>query len=199
MPHIEFFIRGLARDDKRALIRQEERVIKQASAQFNASGTAAPPSGPQPEEPLASSAPTEPLTTHTPDPVSAEPAAAEAPAGSPEPQIRPAAEASGPGFVGGLTLLLSLGSFGLLLYLVLSLLPELNRLRRQVRALEATPATFYPPEGEPDADEPETPRRPSLLSRLRPQRTNELPDDQYEDDEEEYGDEDAPSDGHPRR
>ena len=185
--NFEFFIRGLSRDDKRNLVRNEERVIKQAATQFNASGAAAPPAGPQPEEPLAPTTAAEPLTTHGPD--LATTAEAETPS-SAEPQLRPTTEASGngPGFVGYLTLLLSLGSFGLLGYLTFSLLPELNRLRRQVRALEATPATFYQPEGEaePEVDEPAAPRRASFLSSLRPQRTNELPADEYDDEDEEY-------------
>ena len=191
--NFEFFIRGLSRDDKRALIRNEERVIKQAVTQFNASGTATPPAGPQPEEPLAPATAAEPLTTHGPD-VAATSAEA-GPASTAEPQLRPATEpaSTGPGFVGYLTLLASLGSLGLLSYLAFSLLPELKRLRRQVRALEATPATFYPAEGdaEPEADEPAAPTasRPSLFSRLRPQRTNELPADQYEDEEEAGDDE----------
>ncbi|NML64923.1 hypothetical protein HHL22_06860 [Hymenobacter sp. RP-2-7] len=214
--NFEFFIRGLPLDEKRSLIRTEQRVIKQAAAQFNASGSAAPPAGPEPEEPLA---PAAPLTTHGPLPqesASASNAATSSPAAgsgsSPapeEPLTSPAARAeapgSGPGWVGYLTLLLSLGSFGLLLYTVGSLLPELHRLRRQVRALEATPATFYPetdasadyPAADyPAPDEPAAPR-PSLLSRLRPQRTTELPADEYDEDEE--PDEDEETDRHPRR
>jgi hypothetical protein len=200
--NFEFFIRGLPLDEKRALIRTEQRVIKQAMAQFNASGGAAP-AGPEPEEPLA---PAAPLTTHGPlpqDGTSASSPAADADASTTTtaeaPLTSPAASAeapgSGPGWVGYLTLLLSLGSFGLLLYTVGTLLPELRRLRRQVRALEATPATFYPgAETDPEADypaptEPAAPR-PSLLSRLRPQRTTELPADQYDEDEE-------PEDGDP--
>ncbi|MGI4834447.1 MAG: hypothetical protein ACRYFK_13405 [Janthinobacterium lividum] len=209
--NFEFFIRGLPLDEKRSLIRTEQRVIKQAAAQFNASGSAAPPAGPEPEEPLA---PAAPLTTHGPLPQeSAGSASTEAvvPAAAVEaPLTSPAARAEapggGPGWVGYLTLLLSLGSFGLLLYTVGTLLPELQRLRRQVRALEATPATFYPDAeagAEPDypaPDEPTAPR-PSLLSRLRPQRTTELPADQYdEDDEPEEGDGyDSEAGRHPRQ
>ena len=212
--NFEFFIRGLPLDEKRSLIRTEQRVIKQAVAQFNASGGGTAPPGPEPEEPLA---PAAPLTTHGPLPqasadASRPPAGAAGAAATDEaPLTRPTAPAEtpagGPGWVGYLTLLLSLGSFGLLLYTVGSLLPELHRLRRQVRALEATPATFYA-ERETDADadysapdypapdEPAAPR-PSLLSRLRPQRTTELPADQYDEDEEPEDDEEP--DRPPRR
>jgi|GEM_PF-854504 len=198
--NFEFFIRGLSRDDKRNLVRNEERVIKQAATQFNASGAAAAPAGPQPEEPLAPTTAAEPLTTHGPD--LATTAEADAPS-SAEPQLRPTHEASGngPGFVGYFTLLLSLGSFCLLGYLVFSLLPELNRLRRQVRALEATPATFYQaePEAEPEAEEPTASRGASFLNSLRPQRTNELPADEYDEDEEYSDDAEGDDPRQPRR
>ena len=203
--NFEFFIRGLPRDEKQGLIRNEERVIKQAASQFNASGSAAPAT-PQPEEPLAP-ATEEPLTTHGPDASTATPtsptAATEEPLTAAEPALRPAAAPTGggPGWVGYCTLLLSLGSFGLLLYTVASLQPELRRLRRQVRALEATPATFYPEADDqdlaPDEPTPAAPRRPSLLSRLRPSK--ELLTDQYDEDEdEELGEEDT-DEGHPRQ
>lgn len=184
--NFEFFIRGLPRDEKSALIRAEQRVIKQATAQFNASGAAAKPA-PEPEEPLAAAAP---LTTNGPAPDEAEPAASPAP----EPEMRPAAlseaassGSSGPGWVGYFTLLLSLGSFGLLLYTVASLLPELHRLRNRVRTLEAEQGYYdAPAEGDPDApDEPELPtaRGNSFFSRFRPQSTGELPADNYDDDD----------------
>lgn len=186
--NFEFFIRGLPRDEKSALIRAEQRVIKQATAQFNASGAPAATPTPEPEEPLAAAAP---LTTNGPAPGDAEPTASP----EAEPELhRPAAlsedanaSSSGPGWVGYFTLLLSLGSFGMLLYTVANLLPELHRLRRRVRTLEAEQTYYDPPaEGEPEAaDEPELPaaRGASFFSRFRPQSTGELPADNYDDDD----------------
>ena len=192
--NFEFFIRGLPRDERSALIRTEQRLIRQATAQFNASGSATPPAEPEPEEPLA---PAAPLTTHDPTPpartnraaspdASSSPPAAASPGSDYEapltsnPELR--AASGGPGWTGYLTLLLSLGSFGLLLYLVASLLPELYQLRRRVRTLEGTAYPEEADEAEPGAA---APRPPSLLSRLRPQRTNELPTDHYDEDEDE--------------
>lgn len=184
--NFEFFIRGLPRDEKSALIRAEQRVIKQAAAQFNASGAPAATPAPEPEEPLAAAAP---LTTNGPAPSEAEPAASPAP----EPELRPAAlsedstsTSSGPGWVGYSTLLLSLGSFGMLLYTVASLLPELHRLRRRVRTLEAEQGYYdAPADGDPEAtDEPAPPTRGAgFFSRFRPPSTGELPADNYEDDD----------------
>ncbi|WP_223649182.1 hypothetical protein [Hymenobacter psoromatis] len=185
--NFEFFIRGLPRDEKAALVRNEQRAIKQATAQFNASANpAAQPTPPQPEEPLATPAP---LTTNGPAPGD-EPAAAPAA----EPGIRPASAPAdgpspGPGWVGYLTLLLSLGSFGLLLLVVFSLLPEMRRLRRQVRTLETEQAYYsaapeadapYPPDGTPT---PPAEPVPSFFSRFRPHATGELPADQYDEEE----------------
>ncbi|MEJ7659086.1 MAG: hypothetical protein WKG07_05395 [Hymenobacter sp.] len=83
--------------------------------------------------------------------------------------------------MGYLTLLLSLGTFGLLLLVVMSLLPELRRLRRRVRTLEAE---AYYPEADAPAAAP-TPAAPEagFFDRLRSQATGELPADQYEDEE----------------
>ncbi len=183
--NFEFFIRGLPRDEKSALIRAEQRVIRQATAQFNASGAPAAKPVPEPEEPLAAAAP---LTTNGPEPSDAEPA------DNPAPELRPAAlseegnsTTSGPGWVGYFTFLLSLGSFGMLLYTVASLLPELHRLRARVRTLEAEQAYYdAPTEGESEAaDEPEAPttQRAGFFSRFRQPSTNELPADNYEDED----------------
>ena len=181
--NFEFFIRGLPRDEKTSLVRTEQRVIKQATAQFNASAepaAAAPTEAP--EQPLASV----PLTTngisHSEEAGPALPAAEvpERPAAAHSLVEEPAAaSSSGPGWVGYFTLLLSLGSFGLLLYTAATLLPELRRLRARVRALEAEQAY--------DVDEtPETAAPPvsgsNFFSQFRPQPTGELPDDKYEDD-----------------
>ncbi|QKG56784.1 hypothetical protein GKZ68_09220 [Hymenobacter sp. BRD128] len=188
--NFEFFIRGLPRDEKSALIRTEQRTIKQAVAQFNASGATAAKPAPQPEEPLAAAAP---LTTNGPAPGDAEPAAT----ATPEPEVRATARpalseaeptSAGPGWVGYFTLLLSLGSFGLLLYTVASLLPELRRLRRRVRDLEAEQAYYAAPDGGEAADEPTPPagRGPGFFDRFRPQATGELPADSYDDQDDEH-------------
>ncbi len=189
--NFEFFIRGLPRDEKSALIRAEQRVIRQATAQFNASGTPAAKPLPEPEEPLAAAAP---LTTNGPEPGDAEPTASLSASADAAPELRPAAlseegsgNTGGPGWVGYLTFLLSLGSFGMLLYTVASLLPELHRLRARVRTLEAEQAYYdAPAEGEPEgANEPEPPttQRAGFFSRFRQPSTNELPADNYEDED----------------
>ena len=187
--NFEFFIRGLPRDEKSALIRTEERVIKQAAARFNASAAPAGRPAPEPEEPLAAAAP---LTRNGPAPGEDAPA-------SPEPDIRPVAAAPapteaapaspGPGWVGYCTLLLSLASAGLLLYMATDLMPELRRLRRRVRTLEAEQAYYPEPTGpeedtstSPPAGQDPTEQDPSFFSRFRAQSTGELPSDNYDDD-----------------
>ena len=187
--NFEFFIRGLPRDERSALIRTEQRIIKQATAQFNASGAAAKPA-PQPEEPLAVAAP---LTTNGPAPgedLSGEGRLPEfkvlAPSAAPS---EPETPSTGPGWVGYFTLLLSLGSFGLLLYTVASLLPELSRLRRRVRDLESEQAYYDDPAGtdpEPDQPVPPAARNPGFFSRFKPQSTGELPADNYDDNDDEH-------------
>ncbi|MGI4762451.1 MAG: hypothetical protein ACRYF0_17200 [Janthinobacterium lividum] len=187
--NFEFFIRGLPRDERSALIRTEQRLIKQATVQFNASGAVAKPA-PEPEEPLAVAAP---LTTNGPVPGDAEPAASP----TPEPEMRPTSAAlsepetpsTGPGWVGYFTLLLSLGSFGLLLYTVASLLPELSHLRRRVRDLESEQAYYNDAPGadaEPDQPAPPVARGPGFFSRFKPQSTGELPADNYDDNDDEH-------------
>jgi len=191
--NFEFFIRGLPRDERSALIRTEQRTIKQAVAQFNASGAAAKPA-PEPEEPLTAAAP---LTTNGPAPgedLSGEGSPPEARVLAPsavlsEPAASNAGAGAGPGWVGYFTLLLSLGSFGLLLYTVASLLPELHRLRRRVRQLESEPAYYdeAADAGAEPADQPAPPagRGPGFFSRFRPQATGELPADNYDDQDDE--------------
>ena len=197
--NFEFFIRGLPRDERSSLIRNEERVIKQAVARFNASGDAAattvPAAAEEPEPAMASA----PLTTNGAAPANNEPTATEVLAASAtEPELRtPAGEASpsaGPGWVGYLTLLSSLGTLGLLGFGLLSVLPELRRLQRRVRELEAqatSPAAYGEAEADEYAPEPTEPR-PSLFSRLRGSTTGELPADSYDD-----GDDDEPDPRYP--
>lgn len=183
--NFEFFIRALPRDEKSALIRAEERIIKQATAQFNASGDAAstanvPAADVEPEPAVASA----PLTTNGTKP-DAEPPT---PSAASEPELRsPGGDATpasttGPGWVGYATLLFSIGSFGLLGFALFSVLPELNRLRRRVRELE-TAELAQEPYPTPEADEPdEEPRSSSFFSRLRGPATDELPADNYDDE-----------------
>jgi hypothetical protein len=182
--NFEFFIRGLPRDERSALIRTEQRIIKQAVARFNASAEAANPNVPAADaesEPALASAP---LTTNgTAAEASPTPTANEPELRSPDDTA--SAPSSGPGWVGYFTLLFSLGSFGLLCLGLFNLLPELRRLRRRVRELEsASPAEpdAYPGPYDAEPDTPEA-RNPSFFSRLRGPATGELPDDNYDDDE----------------
>jgi hypothetical protein len=188
--NFEFFIRGLPRDERSALIRTEQRIIKQAVARFNASAEAANPNVPaadaEPEPSIASA----PLTTNgaAPDP-EASPAST---AAANEPELRGSAEeasapSTGPGWVGYLTLFSSLATLGLGGFALLSVLPELRRLRRRVRELEGTgaQASAY---GETDLDAPDqepAEARPSFLSRLRGPASGELLADNYDDDDDE--------------
>ncbi|MGI4862750.1 MAG: hypothetical protein ACRYFZ_02430 [Janthinobacterium lividum] len=187
--NFEFFIRGLPRDERSALIRTEQRIIKQAVARFNASGDAAatnvPAADAEPESAVASA----PLTTNGPAPAPEADATPVAPSAS-EPELRtPAGEAAptaGPGWVGYLTLLSSLGTLGLLGFGLLSVLPELRRLQRRVRELESAAKSqpAYPDTDLDDAEQEPTEPRPSLFSRLRGSATGELPADNYGDDDE---------------
>ena len=165
--NFEFFIHNLPRDERVSLIRAEQRLIQQATAQFNDSGapasTAVPASDTeaQPEAPV-----TAPLTTNgsSADGAEAAPMAGEAPLTS---APVPGGPAPRHDWLDYLTLLLSLGSAGLLFYLTTSVLPTLSR---RINNLAAEP--------EPEAE----PR--SLASHLRPSRSPGLREDRYEEDEE---------------
>ncbi|TPG63745.1 hypothetical protein [Hymenobacter nivis] len=185
--NFEFFIHGLPRDERVALVRAEERLIKQADAQFNAAGTpadaAAVPT--EAEGPMAA-----PLTTNDGND-DGNARAAEAPetaAGAltnTDDTAVASPQAGGPAprhnWLDYLTFLLSLSSFLLLLHLVLNVIPGLQR------RIE-----YLAPEGEPEPDvAPPTPGR-SLLSRLRDARPKPLRDDRYADDDD---DEDEAPDG----
>ena len=172
--NFEFFIHNLPRDERVSLVRAEQRLIQQATAQFNASGAsddaaAVPPADvdAQAEVPMA-----EPLTTH-------DEASAVAPAN--DEQSRPPARGTGEAprrdWVANLTFFMTLTSFVLLLYIVGVVLPKLTR---RVNNLSDNPE----PEPEPR----------SLASRLRPNRSQGLREDRYEDDE---GDDGEPA--HPLR
>ncbi|MBD2768068.1 hypothetical protein IC235_09215 [Hymenobacter sp. BT664] len=162
--NFEFFIHNLPRDERVALVRAEQRLIQQATAQFNASGAsedaaAVPPADvdAQPEAPVAA-----PLTTHDEGSASAADAAE-------EPSLTSQPAASGPAprhdWLDYFTLLLSLTSVLLLLYLTTSVLPVLSR---RINNLAAEPE----PEPEPR----------SLISRLRATRSPGLHEDRYEED-----------------
>ena len=169
--NFEFFIRNLPRDERVALVRAEQRLIQQATAQFNDSGAAADPGATptgdaEAEQPMAA-----PLTTHGAD--GPEAAATPAPASADEAPLTSApAEPSGPAprrtWFDYLLFFMSLGSFLMLVYTVGYLLPALSR---RVNNLAAYPE----PEPEPR----------SLASRLRPTRSQGLREDRYEDDEDE--------------
>jgi len=185
--NFEFFIRGLSRDERTALVRAEQRVLKQALAQFNASGAAlatTAAANTEAEPPLTAAVP---LTTHGPEPAAAEEAATEA-TGSANADGRPPTASQpaggGPGWVGYGTLLFSLGSFALLLYLTSNLLAETRRLRNRVRALEADVAYYSaaPETDESAANEPPAAPAPGFFSRFRASASTELPDDKYGDE-----------------
>ena len=171
--NFEFFIHNLPRDERVSLIRAEQRLIQQASAQFNDSGAAAGPTvpvadnGAQPEAPV-----TAPLTTNDtdgPQPEIAPAATADDEAPLTSASVVPAGPAPHHDWLDYLTLLLSLASAGMLFHLITNVLPAMNR---RINNLSAEPE----PEPEPR----------SFVSRLRPNRNpGGLREDRYEDDEDE--------------
>ena len=175
--NFEFFIHNLPRDERVALIRAEQRLIQQASAQFNASGAPEATTVPadveaQPEAPV-----TAPLTTHGDEAPTAPSASA-----TEEAPLTVPAVASGPAprhdWLDYFTLLLSLMSVLLLFHLVTNVLPAMSR---RINNLSADPE----PEPEPR----------SIVSRLRPTRSpGGLREDRYDEDEED----DEPTDSRAR-
>lgn len=166
--NFEFFIRGLPRDERAALIHSLQRYIKQASAQFNASADPAPEEllvdaanvppadvDAQPEAPLTQPLQDEP-TTETLE-------AAEEPA---SPRARAIGEYSAPrhDWLDYTALLCSVASLALLLYLTMSVIPGL---RAQISALTAEPFEL-----DEEAEEPAPARRPAPV----------LPQDRYDDE-----------------
>ncbi len=177
--NFEFFIHNLPRDERVSLVRAEQRLIQQATAQFNDSGAPAGPAAEaveidaQPEVPV-----TAPLTTTNSGSAYVEP-----PASSEETPLTtnpsaPAGLAPRHDWLDYLTLLLSLTSAGLLFYLTTTVLPTLSR---RINNLSADPE----PEPEPR----------SIASRLRPSRPQGLREDRYDDDDDEELDPNDP----PRR
>ena len=129
--NFEFFIRVLPRDERVTLVRNLQRVIKQSAAQFNASQDATP-------DELAADGATVPPAADGVAPASLNRPAAVAE----DPQPQPEADlASAPAYTGPrpldvparhdwldyLSLMLLVGSFLLLLYLVLSVVPALQQ------------------------------------------------------------------------
>ncbi|UOR07515.1 hypothetical protein MUN82_10555 [Hymenobacter aerilatus] len=136
--NFEFFISVIPRDERIALIRAEQRIIKQATAQFNAS------QDPTPDE-LATDAATVPPADGTALP-SGDAAELEDVAPQPEvvvpnsggPIIRSADVPSTHDWFDYLTLALALGSSLGLLYVLTSVLPEM---RARLNELDPTHAT----------------------------------------------------------
>jgi hypothetical protein len=161
--NFEFFIRVLPREERVALIRSLQRVIKQAAAQFNAS------EDPAPEDIAADGAAVPPAD------VDAEPITSPAPLEDPTPQPEQRTTSSAPpvarsadapvrhDWVDYFTLLLAGTSSLLLLYLIVSVLPDL-RARFDALADQVDPQA-----------ERRTPRRDA----------NDLPEDRYEEEDNE--------------
>lgn len=139
--NFEFFIRVIPRDERIALIRAEQRIIRQATAQFNAS------QDPAPDE-LATDAATVPPADATTLPDDGMPEVEDvtpqpevvAPA-SGGPVIRSAETPSQHDWFDYLTLLLALGSTLGLLYVLTSVLPDM---RARLNALDPTHANRSP-------------------------------------------------------
>ncbi|GAA3930285.1 hypothetical protein [Hymenobacter algoricola] len=162
--NFEFFIRNLPRDERVALIRAEERVIKQAAAQFNAS------EDPAPDDLAADGAAVPPADAGAEPPVTAP---IEDPAPQPEAQVTGTTTITGPAQRGAeasrhdwldyLTLLLAAASTLLLAHVILNVLPDLRaRLDGLAEELEE--------------------QRPDIVRPKRPV-AGALPEDRYEDEE----------------
>lgn len=162
--NFEFFIRVLPRDERVALIRSLQRIIKQSTAQFNAS------EDPTPEDLAADGAAVPPADVDA-DPEAASPAVSlEDPAPQPEAGARVIAPATPTSttdnptrhdWVDYFTLLLAGTSSLLLVYLIVSVLPDL-RARLDGLADQIDPQA-----------QRRTPRRDAM----------DLPEDRYEEEE----------------
>ncbi|MBG8554853.1 hypothetical protein [Hymenobacter guriensis] len=172
--NFEFFIRVLPRDERVMLIRALQRVIKQGTAQFNASedpepttlaadGAAVPPADVDAEAPLAS-----PIEDPTPEPDGETVAQSARKTGaltSTGPSDTPPSRY---GLLDYITFLMALASLGLTLRLTLVTVPELRR--------RLDGAYDLPTDEEPEDEETE----PAYAA---PKRRRELPEDRYEDGE----------------
>jgi len=151
--NFEFFIRVIPRDERIALIRAEQRIIKQATAQFNAS------QDPTPDE-LATDAATVPPADATSLPTGD---AAEMEDVAPQPEvtapasggpiIRSAEVPSQHDWLDYLTLLLALGSTLGLLYVLTSVLPEMRARLNELDPTRANRTTDTLPSDRYDEDE----------------------------------------------
>ncbi|WP_019948498.1 hypothetical protein [Hymenobacter aerophilus] len=168
--NFEFFIRVLPRDERVALVRTLQRLIKQSAAQFNAS------QDPTPDE-VAADVATVPAAADGAAPATLAPATAvaEDPHPQPEADLAAAPAYAGPrpldvparhDWLDYLSLMLLIGSFLLLLYLVLSVAPAL-----QQRLDTVLPA-------DTDADDAPEP----LPQRPRRTASRALPEDRYEEE-----------------
>ncbi|KUG07363.1 hypothetical protein [Solirubrum puertoriconensis] len=175
--NFEFFIRVLPRDERVALIHSLQRYIKQASAQFNAS------QDPAPEELMADAANVPPADVDAQaeesvakpleDPQPNPDAVAEESLSNPmisrpartfgENTVKPAHD-----WVDYTTLLCSVFSLALMLYLTMSVIPGM---RAQINALTTEPD--YEEEAAEEPAEAAPKRRTAMV----------LPTDRYEDDE----------------
>jgi len=176
--NFEFFIHNLPRDERVSLIRAEQRLIQQATAQFNDSGAPAGPAAAAADNEVQPEAPvTAPLTTNgdaTPDAAPAT-VADEAPLTSAPAVSGPAPQRD---WLDYFTLLLSLTSVLMLAYIITSVLPTISR---RINNLAADP------ESEPEPQ--------SFTSRLRPTPQPGLREDRYEDDDDEEEGGSAPANG----
>ncbi|QIX63019.1 hypothetical protein HER32_18300 [Hymenobacter sp. BT18] len=170
--NFEFFIRVLPRDERVALIRALQRVIKQGTAQFNASedpepaalaadGAAVPPADVDAEAPLAS-----PIEDPAPEPETVAPTTASRTGALTSNAAPEAGVPSRYGLLDYLSFLMAAAALGLTLRLTLVTVPELQR------RLDGA----YEPQADDDLEEdaPEAAFSPV-------KRRAGLPEDRYED------------------
>jgi hypothetical protein len=169
--NFEFFIHNLPRDERVALIRGEQRYIKQATAQFNASADT-PSQAAVPAAEAEARVSSAPLTTNseTESAASADEAdaASDASDSNSSPMLSPPASSQSGvqhNWLDYFTLLLSLASTLMLLYLLTSVLPAFRRRLNELPGL-------------PDEEE-----GPSLRARFRRETSSELEDDHYDEEE----------------
>ncbi|SDX43055.1 hypothetical protein [Hymenobacter psychrophilus] len=170
--NFEFFIRVLPRDERVALVRTLQRVIKQSAAQFNAS------QDPAPDEVAADGAAVPPAADGVaPATLSGPATVAEDPQPQPEADLASSPAYAGPrsldvparhDWMDYLNLMLLSGSFLLLLYLVLSVVPALQQ------RLDAVAPPSYPDSDDETEPLPQRPRRTTSRA---------LPEDRYEEED----------------
>lgn len=167
--NFEFFIHNLPRDERVSLIRAEQRLIQQATAQFNASGSEETTTVPAADADAQAEAPVAaPLTTNGAEGQEAAPVVSNDEAPLSSAPVMPGGPAPQHDWLDYFTLLLSLTSVAMLFYIITSVLPGMSR---RINNLAAYPE----PEPEPQ----------SFTSRLRPNRSQGLQEDRYDEDEDE--------------